>query len=182
MRTAFKEWAVIVDALGRGDQVVILRKGGIHEGKAGFRVEHPTFLLFPTRFHQQRDGVVESAQARFDECQGQWPPVDRVRVEFLAEVAGSRWLPDRESALALRGKHVWRDEVVAAKADWGKAEGLHLIVVRVARLECPVELPVLPAYGGCRSWIELAEDLDVGGAVPVVGEREFQERSSRLLE
>jgi hypothetical protein len=33
MRAAFKEWAVIVDTLGRGGQIVILRKGGISEGK-----------------------------------------------------------------------------------------------------------------------------------------------------
>ena len=29
--TALKEWAVTVDALGRGDQIIILRKGGIHK-------------------------------------------------------------------------------------------------------------------------------------------------------
>jgi UDP-N-acetylglucosamine 2-epimerase (non-hydrolysing) len=28
---AFKEWAVVVDALGRGEQTLILRKGGIQE-------------------------------------------------------------------------------------------------------------------------------------------------------
>ena len=48
MRTAFKEWAVIVDALGRGQQILILRKGGISEGPGGFQVEQPEFLLFPT--------------------------------------------------------------------------------------------------------------------------------------
>jgi hypothetical protein len=29
MRVAFKEWAVVVDALPRGEQTVILRKGGL---------------------------------------------------------------------------------------------------------------------------------------------------------
>ena len=33
MRTAFKEWAIVVDALGRGEQIIILRKGGISEGR-----------------------------------------------------------------------------------------------------------------------------------------------------
>ena len=40
VRTAFKEWAIVVDALGRGRQSVILRKGGIAEGRGGFRPEH----------------------------------------------------------------------------------------------------------------------------------------------
>ncbi|MED5454303.1 MAG: DUF1802 family protein, partial [Verrucomicrobiota bacterium] len=39
MKTAFKEWAVVIDALGRGEQIIILRKGGIHEGKGGFQMD-----------------------------------------------------------------------------------------------------------------------------------------------
>ena len=37
MRIAFKEWAMVVDALGRGEQIIILRKGGISEGRGGFK-------------------------------------------------------------------------------------------------------------------------------------------------
>ncbi|MEO8428438.1 MAG: DUF1802 family protein, partial [Verrucomicrobiota bacterium] len=74
MRIVFKEWAVVVDALGRGDQIIILRKGGISEGRGGFQVEHPEFVLFPTLFHQQRESVVPSAQARFDQLAPEFPP------------------------------------------------------------------------------------------------------------
>src|SRR5688572_22380068 len=49
----FKEWALICEALGHGEQSVILRKGGIAEGRAGFRFAHPEFWLFPTLFHEQ---------------------------------------------------------------------------------------------------------------------------------
>jgi hypothetical protein len=35
MRVAFKEWAVVVDALLRGEQTVLLRKGGLREGNGG---------------------------------------------------------------------------------------------------------------------------------------------------
>ena len=61
MRTAFKEWAIVVDALGRGEQILILRKGGIAEGRGGFKPEHERFLLFPTLFHQQRESVLPAA-------------------------------------------------------------------------------------------------------------------------
>ena len=47
---AFKEWAVVCAALATGQQSLILRKGGIHEGRDGFRVEHREFWLFPTVF------------------------------------------------------------------------------------------------------------------------------------
>src|SRR5882762_532527 len=53
MNIGFKEWTLVCDALGRGEQSIILRKGGIAEGRAGFRFQHPEFLLFPTLFHEQ---------------------------------------------------------------------------------------------------------------------------------
>ncbi len=48
MSIAFKEWAIICDTLGSGAQSIILRKGGIHEGREGFSFKHPDFFLFPT--------------------------------------------------------------------------------------------------------------------------------------
>jgi len=51
---AFKEWDVVCNAIGAGRQTVILRKGGIHEGREGFAWEHEEFVLFPTRFHAQQ--------------------------------------------------------------------------------------------------------------------------------
>ena len=67
MRTAFKEWAIVVDALGRGEQIIIFRKGGIAEGRGGFEVQYPRFWLFPTLFHQQREQVRSIRARRFDE-------------------------------------------------------------------------------------------------------------------
>ncbi len=50
---ALKEWAVAVKSLGRGDQVIVLRKGGIHREDRDFRLVHPQFLLYPTYEHQR---------------------------------------------------------------------------------------------------------------------------------
>src|SRR5437773_10711301 len=105
MRTAFKEWAIVVDALGRGEQILLLRKGGLRERRGEFRVEHPQFLLFPTLYHQQRASVTMEAQARFDQIVLHWPPPERVRLEFFAEVAAWRQLDSLSAAEALRGQH-----------------------------------------------------------------------------
>src|SRR5438445_10939324 len=53
----FKEWAVVCEALGRGRQSIILRKGGIAEGRDGFSFKHKDFYLFPTWFHEQPQKV-----------------------------------------------------------------------------------------------------------------------------
>jgi hypothetical protein len=44
----FKEWSLVCNALGQGTQSVILRKGGIAEGREGFSFRRREFFLFPS--------------------------------------------------------------------------------------------------------------------------------------
>ena len=176
MRTAFKEWAIVVDALGRGEQIVILRKGGIHEGKGAFQVEHPGFWLFPTLFHQQRESVIPSAQARYDQIAPQLAPADKVRIEFLAQVTEWRRIESLDQVHVLRGQHIWTDTVIANRFEWGRDKNIFALAVRVFHLPQPVELPMSPTYGGCKSWIELESDLPTKGATPVLSETAFAEK------
>ncbi|HTH47122.1 MAG TPA: DUF1802 family protein [Candidatus Limnocylindria bacterium] len=173
MRTAFKEWAIVVDALGRGRQSVILRKGGIAEGRGGFRPEHPRFLLFPTLFHQQREQVVPEAQARYDAIAADLPGPETLRLEYFAEVAAWRKVASLAEVEKLRGQHIWRDELIAERFDWGKEQAIYALALRVWRLPQRIDLPMLPAYGGCKSWIEVAEDISTDGAMPVLDDAAF---------
>jgi len=170
VRVAFKEWAVVVDALLRGEQAVILRKGGLREGRGGFHLEHPEFLFFPTLFHQQRASVTPAAQARYDELAPHFPPPETLRIEGFARVIAWRRLESRAAACQLRGQHIWRDDVIAERFDWGREKEIHALAVRVFRLDAPAERPMRPAYGGCKSWIELEEDVPIAGARPVLEE------------
>ena len=52
-RIALKEWAITVDALASGEQILLMRKGGIHEESKDFRIIHDEFLLYPTYEHQR---------------------------------------------------------------------------------------------------------------------------------
>lgn len=175
MRAAFKEWEIVVDALGRGDQILLLRKGGIHEGRGGFRPEYRRFLLFPTRYHQQREFVVASAQARFDEMPR---PVsaELVRLEFGAELVEARRLETLAQAKALHGQHIWRDEVIERRFDWGKDRAIHVLAVRIFRLAHAVELPMTTAYAGCQSWIMLERDIATDGATAVLDDAAFERK------
>src|SRR3989449_11640896 len=111
MRIAFKEWAVVADAIGRGDQIIILRKGGINEGRSGFQSEHNRFFLFPTLFHQQRESVQPAAQLRYDALAPKLSPAS-VRIEVFVEVVDWKLIDSLEPALRLRGQHIWREEVI----------------------------------------------------------------------
>lgn len=176
MRIAFKEWAIVVDALGRGEQIVILRKGGISEGRPGFTVDHPQFLLFPTLFHQQRESVLPQAQARFDQIVPYFPNQSRLQIEFFAEVITWRRIETLADAERLRGQHIWQDEVIAQRFEWTKAKNIHALAVRVFRLPRVSQLSMSSQYGGCKSWVELEEEIPATGAKPVLNEADFDEK------
>ena len=183
VQIAFKEWAVVVEALGRGGQIVILRKGGIAEGRGGFRAEHENFWLFPTRFHQQTEGVVEEARAGFKDYE--WPPDDLLRIEFCAEVIEACRLDSLAQAQRLAGQHIWREEIIAERFDWGRDAGIYAMAVRVRRLAAAVELPMLESYGGCKSWVELEPPMEFADAAemePVLAEADFEMKLTKFRE
>ena len=180
MKAAFKEWAVVVDALEQGEQCLILRKGGLVEGRGGFQVDQTRFLLFPTQFHQQRAQVLPPAQRRFDELEPTFPATDEILIQGWAEVVAWRKLASLAAAERLRGFHIWRDEVIADRFDWGRELAIHVLILRVYRLSRPWKGPLLPAYGGCKSWIEIAEEVDTEGSQPVLDDGAFTAGFGRL--
>ena len=173
VQIAFKEWAVVVEALRRGGQIVILRKGGIAEGQGGFRVEHERFWLFPTRFHQQAERVEDGHFSKLN-----FPTKGLVRIELAAEVAEERQLESLEQARRLAGQHIWRDEVIAERFDWGREQCIYAMAVRVRRLP----EPLLGKYGGCKSWVELDAELDFGATTPVLENEQFQKKLAAFRE
>jgi hypothetical protein len=182
VRFAFKEWAVVVDALGRGGQIIILRKGGISEERGGFKMAHERFLLFPTLFHQQRESVIAAAQERYDVIAPKFPSPDKLRLEFFAEIKLAKQLKSLAEAEALRGQHIWRAEVIAERFDWGKEKAIFALGARVYRLPKAIELKMLPAYGGCKSWVELEREIATEGAEPVLTDEEFESGLARMQE
>jgi hypothetical protein len=181
MRTAFKEWAVVVDALGKGDQILILRKGGISETGGEFKPEHEKFLLFPTFFHQHRESVIDSAQSRFDLLAPRFVKPSSVRIEYHAELTDVRQLHTLEDALALTGQHVWREEVIRQRFDWGAEKAIFALAVRVHRLPRAFEIQMLGQYGGCKSWVELEEDVPLEGSRPVLDDADYQSKLREMM-
>jgi hypothetical protein len=59
--------------------------------------------------------------------------------------------------------------------------GLHLLVVRVSRINLPHQLAASPDYEGCKSWIEVPVDWEHDIANHVVRTEEFATRRSRIL-
>ena len=159
---AFKEWAAVVAALGAGAQTIILRKGGISEGRGGFdpgRADR--FWLFPTAFHAQREKLRPEA-ARFfpsesapDALAAVASGVAAPRIDTYADLVAHRFVADWAEVAALAPQHLWTEATVRERFDWARPAGLHVLLVRVRRLATPLALPVGLDLGGCKSWIDL---------------------------
>ncbi|HEX4614059.1 MAG TPA: DUF1802 family protein [Urbifossiella sp.] len=170
---AFKEWAVICRALAEGRQSIILRKGGIAETAGEFRPEYDRFLLQPTFFHEQhRSGIKPELLPLLDAAESNRPSDGRLRFTHLAEVAGVRKVTDLETALALDGLHGWTADTVRQRFHY-RTPGLFVLTVRVSTLPAVVDVPDRTEYAGCKTWVELEDDVPMTGAVPVLSDEAF---------
>jgi hypothetical protein len=147
----FKEWALVCEALGRGDQTVILRKGGIAEGRDGFAFRHREFFLLPTFFH----GQVERVRTPGAEIPAQHP--GQVEIRFFAKVEEARFVTDWATAAALEPLHILNANVVRERFEYEGQRGIHAAFVRVFRLKSAWRFADERRYGGCRSWLQLPD-------------------------
>ena len=153
MSIGFKEWALVCDALGRGEQSIILRKGGIAEGRAGFRFQHPEFLLLPTLFHEQAAKLRVPAETPLPAPRGD----GQLEVRFTARVEWTEDVSDWEKVRLLAPFHCWQEFEIEKRFRQDEKQMVSLAFVRVQRLSEPFLFPDSPRYGGCRSWVELPE-------------------------
>jgi hypothetical protein len=145
----FKEWALVCAALGSGRQTVIIRKGGLAEGRDGFAFRHREFFLFPTYFHEQLDRV-RRPDAILPE-----PPPNKIEIRYFARVLEVRVVTNWEEVRALEPQHILREEVLRERFEYCDAPRVHVAFVEVFRLEPVWRFPDSKSYGGCRSWVEL---------------------------
>jgi hypothetical protein len=172
MRFAFKEWAVIAEALAMGRQAIILRKGGIAEVGGEFRPEHDRFWIYPTYVHQQETGIKPSAVSLLEQVRAARPPAGIVRLSHYGEVAGVFDVRRPDLLESIDPMHLWSPETIRSRFEY-RRPGIFLLPVRVYRAERPLERIETEAFAGCKSWVDLGEDVPVAGSVPVLGDREF---------
>jgi hypothetical protein len=154
---AFKEWAVSCDALGQGKQVMIFRKGGIKEKGHVFKMEHPHFFLYPTFEHQDSESIKADYQPLLASALAAKPELGEVSIHYWAQVDEAWALNSMEPVLAQKDNHIYSDQSVKDRWEWAPAKPLWLLLLRVYKLQTPLNLEVLEEYTGCKSWIDLAQ-------------------------
>ncbi len=150
MTYGFKEWAIVCQALLDGSQCVIVRKGGIAEGRGGFHFEHDGFYLVPTRFHEQVQRTrLESSTPLPPELPG------KVQIDGYCQIVASGLINNIGSLEKLTPYHILSRETVQERFDYGKEAGVHIALVRTFHLTPAWLLDHDERFAGCRSWVEL---------------------------
>jgi hypothetical protein len=171
----FKEWAAVCEALGQGAQSIILRKGGIAEGREGFSFQHREFFLFPTYFHEQPRKIRQIDHQVPEQAS------DRIEIKLFARLEIARTITSWPVAEALEPLHILQADVVRDRFDYDEAPGLHVGFVRIFRVIPAWSFASEKKYGGCRSWVKLPEQPAELRLNPVLTDPQHADRRDEFL-
>lgn len=176
---AFKEWGAVCAAIGQGVQSVLIRKGGIYEGQQGFRVEHQEFWFFPTRFHQGSELLKPESGELLKAPIAIEPASGKIMLALYAVVEKVLELKDVSALSRLESIQVLNQETIRKRYDY-KNPGLFVLLLRTYRLTQPFELENETRYDGCRSWVELTQELSTSSLTPVLTDEQFLQQQQKF--
>jgi hypothetical protein len=174
VNVALKEWASVVDALGEGRQILLLRKGGIVEAaRHGFELRHREFLLFPTYEHQNSKWL----KPEYPVPQA---PTAVVPIRYVAAVTDIFVAPPVETMRAATASYIWNDAFIEMRYSYRPDLPLYVLLVRTFSLPSRIDIPDRPSYAGCKSWVNITEEIDTSVLVPVLKDAAYRECQDQL--
>lgn len=176
---ALKEWAVATDALGRGETITLLRKGGIREEGKHFRVAHDEVLLYPTYEHQQPHLLKPRYADQVTPVASGWHP-ETVRIGAFARITDIYQISERDTVDALLPFHVWNEQFAAERLGWKPRFPLYVLLLRTYKLPHEHLIQYRSEYGGCKSWIDLAAPIAIDGMTPVLSDDDYARRVAEI--
>jgi hypothetical protein len=176
---AFKEWAAVCAALAAGRQSIILRKGGIDEGREGFRVEHGEFWLLPTRFHQDASQLTADGEPFWRQTQAEQSSGADFDVRLYAVVEKVYEVANLAALQKLSGQHILADATVEQRFHY-RRPGLFVLAVRIYQADRAQRVADSPYIAGCKSWVELPQSLPTADLRPVLNLSVFENQLRQI--
>jgi len=180
-RHAFKEWGVVCAALSQGRQTLILRKGGVEDGANGIRVENPEFWLYPTYLHQGSHQLAEKGEGGSVgvPVSGSVAADHRVRIQYYAVVYRADFISTEVELARLQKFHIWPSQTIVDRFHY-RRPGIWSLIVRIYGRTTPYEVIQDETMAGCRTWVQLPEELPTAELTPVISDQDFQVRCQEI--
>jgi hypothetical protein len=157
---------------------LVLQVGDLGAFPPPFRLDKATKRFAEHDSDELGFAVYHAGEAEAEEVLGAEAP-ETLRVEYWAQAIEHRALDSFDQVRALNGQHIWREEILADRFQWGREQSIYAILVRVHRLPLKLELPMLPDYAGCKSWVTLAHTAPFTPD-PVLDDPTFQSRLTQF--
>ena len=81
---------------------------------------------------------------------------------------------------ALSEHHIWTDDYAQKRLHWRPKQPLTVALLRVYELQQPQALPVLDEYVGCKSWVELGQDVPLGYMSAVLSDADYEAKAEAI--
>ena len=176
---ALKEWAIAVNALEKGETIMLLRKGGIHEQGGRFQVAHEEILLYPTYEHQQSFMLKAEYTNLVQPVTSGWHP-ETVRIGSWAVITDILPVSNESIVNALLPFHIWNEYFISDRLIWKARQPLYILLLRTYTLPQVQEIPYRAEYGGCKSWIDLAQPINTEGAEAVLSDFAYNQLVAQI--
>jgi hypothetical protein len=152
---ALKEWAIVCRALEDGRQVLLLRKGGIMEYRQGFEAKHTTFFLYPTFEHQSKQFIQDDYTEKFDMLMHEQPSRNKNTINSYARTVAVKQITDDSLLPRLKKYHIWNNSYVDVRLNYNPKRPMNVVLLRVYKIDKPIEVEVKSEWLGCKSWIPI---------------------------
>lgn len=177
---ALKEWATVIEAMSRGEQLVLIRKGGLIEPGSGFEVVSPDFVFYPTFEHQAVNYLRAPYRGYFEQAQHDRAAEGQVRFALFGQAVNSVQSLDPQAIKRLEDYHIYNDEFLTQRLKWQPEQPLAIVIVRAFRFTTAQTIPTTPEYAGCKSWVELKAPVALGSLQPVLEDAAFEQRRREI--
>ncbi len=177
MSIGFKEWSLVCEALGRGRQCILLRKGGIAEEGGQFRFKYSEFFLYPTFFHQQKEKT--KILPDFNEPV---PSVQNAGIRYFAKVRWVKRLVDLKMIKRLSPFHIWQESVIEERYRYRQTAYIDLAFVEILQLSEIWRIQETPEIVGCKSWVPLPALPAEIGIYPIYKEENLKEFERQIVD
>lgn len=178
-----KEWSAVIDALGKGQQIILIRK---REPLQKDLLLFPTFNyyqkhlkdlnVFDKQFQAEHRG---QARRSAEACMKYAHEQLLADVDFYAHVEDVVPISDKRAIDGLKDSFIWSTEHVKEYMDSAANGTLYVWVLRVYKLGQTARAS--RTGGGIPDLYKHYEEIDTGGSKPVLTEAEFDRKKAGVM-
>ena len=176
--SALKEWPAAINALSRGETILLFRKGGIQEQGSRFVLPTQEAILFPSFEHQKTEMLKNPSSEDV--------PLNAYTVGH--KISLRSWVHFRRTweitspALidALTPFYIWTKEFIYNRYNWKPERPLILLACQTFNFQTPRFQTFSSQYRGCKSWVTLDHSHSLNPSIPAIEPSRFEEQVKEI--